>query len=199
MELVVYTDFSSPQARLALNPTRQFAGETGIAIDWRPLSRKPRPSRNADPRSKGARHRSIRAEYRRREESFYAEQQGISLVYPDPEREGFAANAGLAWLRRRHGPLGAEIDAYVADVFDRVWSGAIDPSDREAALAAVAGARGDAEGFDAWFDEQAEAELQGYRQQALEQGVVDVPGYVVKGEPFVGRANLPIVRCLLAE
>ena len=199
MELVVYIDFVSAQARLALNPTQRLAEETGITLDWRPLSKRPRPRRDADSRSKGARHARVRADYRLREESFYAKQQGIALVYPDPALEAFAANAGLAWLRRRHGPFGPEIDAYVASVFDRVWRGAMDPCDREAAQAAVAGARGGTEGFGAWLHERAEADLQGYRQQALERGVVDVPGYVVNGEPFVGRANLPIIRRLLAD
>ena len=199
MELVVYVDFGSPQARLALNPTRRLAKETGIALDWRPMSRKPRPHRTGDTRSKGARHARIRAEYRRREESFYAEQQGLSLVYPDAKRESFAANAGLAWLRRQHGPFEPEIDAYVAGVFERVWRGAMDPFDRKAVRAAIAAEHGFAEGLDAWFDEQAEAHLESYRQQALEQGVVDVPGYVLNGEPFVGRANLPIIRSLLAD
>ena len=160
MELAVYIDFGSAQARLALHPTRQLAGETGIVLDWRPLSRKPRPRRSDDPRSKGAMHRRIRADYRRREESFYAEQQGISLVYPNQERECFAANAGLAWLRRQYGPAGPAIDAYVVDVFERVWCGAMDPCDREATLVSVAGAHSDTDGFDAWFDEQAGADLQ---------------------------------------
>ena len=195
----MYIDFASAQARLAENPTRRLAEETGIVLDWRPLSRRPKARRGADPESKGARHARIRADYRHCEESFYAEQQGLSLVYPDPEREGFAANAGLAWLRRRHGPVGIEVDSYVAAVFARVWSGAMDPFDRDAVLAAVADAHGDTEGFGAWFDGQAEADLHGYRQTALEQGVVDVPGYVIDGEPFVGRANLPIVRWLLAQ
>ena len=198
MDLIVYVDFASAPARLALKPTLRLAEETGIALDWRPLSLRPRPHRTVDHQSKGARHRRIRADYRRREESFYAGQQGLSLVYPDPQRECFAANAGLAWLRRQHGAPGPEVDAYVADVFERVWCGAMDPFDREAALAAVAGADGDAQGIDAWFEEQAEADLQGYRRGALEQGVVDVPGYVANGEPFVGRANLPIIRSLLA-
>ena len=199
MELVVFIDFASAQARLALSPTRQLTDAAGIGLDWRPFSRKPRRRVGADPRSKGARHARVRAEYRRREESFYAEQQGIPFVYPDLERECFAANAGLAWLRRRQGPRSAEIDDYVERVFDQVWSGAMDPCDRVAALGAIAAAHGDTTGFDSWFDEQAEEDLEGYRRQALEQGVVDVPGYVVRGEPFVGRANLPVIRWLLAN
>ncbi len=199
MKLVVYIDFGSAPARLALDPTRQLAEETGIVLDWRPLSRRPRPARKVDPRSKQARHRTIRADYRRREEAFYADRQGITLVYPDPERECFAANAGLAWLRHRCGSPAPEVDAYVSDVFERVWRGAMDPFDREEALAAVAVAHGDARGAGVWFDQRAELELQSYRQQALEQGVVEVPGYLANEEVFVGRANLPIIRSLLVN
>ena len=197
MELVVFIDFASAQARLALNPTRQLAEETGIALDWRPLSRESRPRHGTDPQSRSARHARVRAEYRRREESFYAEQQGIELVHPDSRGECFAANAGLAWVRRQHGPFSAEVDAYVERVFEQVWSGAMHPHDTQAVRHAVAAADGETAGLDAWVDEHAQAELHGYRRQALEQGVVDVPGYVVRGEPFVGRANLPIIRFLL--
>lgn len=197
MELIVYIDCASVQARLALKPTRQLARETGVVLDWRPFTRRPKLRGGSDPQSKGARHARIRAEYRRAEEAFYAERQGIPLVYPESGCECFAANAGLAWLRRQHGGLSSVVDVYVERMFEHVWSGATDPHDTEAVRHAVAAAHGDTAGFDAWVDEQAEAELNGYRRQALEQGVVDVPGYVVHGEPFVGRANLPIIRFLL--
>ena len=198
MELIVFIDFASAQARLALNPTRQLAEDAGIAVDWRPFSRKPRLRGGADRQSKGARHARIRAEYRHREENFYAEQQGLSLVYPDLEQEAFAANAGLAWLRARHGGTAAsQCDSYVRSVFEQVWSGAMDPCDPVSVYQTIAAAGGETEGFDAWFPVQAEAHLDDHRRQALEWGAVDVPGYVVAGEPFVGRANLPIIRYLL--
>ena len=197
MELVTYIDFNSPNAWLALNPTRQLAREVGIGVDWRPFSRKPRPRLGIDPLSKGARHAQVRAEYRRREEAFYAEQQRIPLVYPDREREAFAANAGLAWLRSLRGTGVSRCDTYVKMIFDQVWSGAMDPRDPVAVREAVASAGCETEGFDGWLDEHAEGELEKHRGQALEWGVVDVPGYVADGEPFVGRANLPVIRWLL--
>lgn len=197
MELVAYIDFHSANAWLALNPTRRLALETGLAIDWRPFSRRPKLRRGTDPASQAARHAGVRAAYRRREAAFYAEQQGIALVYPDLEQEGFAANAGLAWLRHRFGAGADRCDTYVSQVFAEVWSGALDTRDRAAVSRAVDTAGGDSEGFDAWFDEHAEEVLASHRRQALDLGVVDVPGYVAAGEPFVGRANLPIVRWLL--
>ena len=198
MALVVFIDFASAQCRLALKPTRQLAEELGIAPDWRPFARQRRRS-GAEPSTKGARHAQIRAAYRRREEAFYAEQQGISLVYPDSQGNGLAATAGLAWLRREQGPLGNVVDAYVQRVFEEIWSGAMTLDDQAAVRQAIAAAGGNTTGFDAWFDDQAEADLADYRAQALEQGAVEVPGYVVQGEPFVGRANLPVIRWLLTR
>lgn len=197
MALIVFIDFNSANAWLALEPTRQLAKQTGVAVDWRPFSRKPKPGRGSGSNSKGARQARIRAAYRQGEAAFYAEQRGIPLVYPTGE--GLAANAGLAWLRRQHGPLSSPVHAYVKLVFEQVWSGAINPGDRAAVGQAIATTADEAAGFDAWFDDYAEADLEDYRRQAGERGVVDAPGYVVQGEPFVGRAHLPVVRRLLAE
>ena len=36
--LIVYIDFKSPYAFVAVRPTRELAAELGIAIDWRPLT-----------------------------------------------------------------------------------------------------------------------------------------------------------------
>ncbi len=199
MELTVFIDFNSANCRLALAPTRQLAGATGARIDWRPHARKPKPKRPLDPHSRAAQHRRVRSDYRRGEERFYAQRQGLALVYPDANREAFAAHAGLAWLRRSHRAGAAATDAYVQQVFERVWSGLMDPCDRQAVADRVAAAGGSVEGFDVWLERQAEAELDEHRQFALQSGAVEVPGYLVVGEPFVGRANLPVIRQLLAN
>ena len=197
MELVVFVDFNSAGARLALHPTRDLAGELGIGIDWRPFSRKPKKRSGAGARSKGATHARLRADYRRWEEAFYAEQQGIALVYPDPEQEAFAANAGLAWLCGQGCAGPDQCDAYVKRVFERVWSGAMDPRDTRSVRESIADAGCNTAGFERWLELDAERELESHRRQAFEWGAVDVPGYVAAGEPFVGRQNLPIIRSLL--
>ena len=74
----------------------------------------------------------------------------------------------------------------------------MDPCDERAVAECVADTGGGAEGFAAWLKTEAEAELDKHRQFALQAGAVEVPGYLVCGEPFVGRANLPVIRQLLA-
>ncbi len=199
MQWVTYIDFGSAGAWLALEPTRQLARELGVAIDWRPFPRGSHPRRDRNPNSRGARHALVRAEYRRREEAFYAQQRGVALVYPGPGQQGPAANAGLAWLRDCHGAVAGICDAYVKQVFRQVWRGLLEPGDQAAVCRVVEALGGDGQGFDAWFGEHGERALDEYRSQGLELGVVDVPGYVVAGEPFVGRAHLPTVRWLLSR
>ncbi|MCY3640978.1 MAG: DsbA family protein [Gammaproteobacteria bacterium] len=194
MDLVAYIDFKSPQARLALGPTLAAAKETGAAIDWRPFHLKPRPERReADPASRGARHRRARADYRRWELGFYARGQGIEWVHPETELDSFAANAGLAWMQRQDAGASQRND-YVSRVFTEVWAGRMDPSDGSAVEAAIVCAGGDGEGFGRFLGEQAEAELTSASDEVRALGAGDVPAYVVGGELYIGRAHLPVIR-----
>lgn len=194
MELVAYIDFKSPQARLALGPTLAAAEETGAAIDWRPFHLKPRPERReADPASRGARHRRARADYRRWELGFYARSQGIEWVHPEAEFDSFAANAGLAWMNRQEGGA-SQCDDYVNRVFTEVWAGRMDPSNRSAVEAAIVCAGGDGKGFGRFLEEQAEAELTSAADEVRALGAGDVPAYIVGGELYIGRAHLPVIR-----
>ena len=192
--LVAYVDFKSPQARLALGPTLAVAAEAGTAVEWRPFHLQPRPVRpEADPASRGARHRRARADYRRWELSFYARGQGIEWVYPEAELDSFAANAGLAWMQRQEaGAL--RCGDYVRHVFTEVWAGRMDPSDRGAVQAAINGAGGDGADFPGFLGEQAEAELASAADEVRALGAGDVPAYVIGGELYIGRAHLPVIR-----
>ena len=194
MELIIYIDFKSPQARLALGPTLAVAEESGAAIDWRPFHLKPRRSRQeANPASRGAQHRRTRADYRRWELGFYAARQGIEWVHPEAEPDSFAANAGLAWMRHQDEGLN-QCKAYVSHVFTEVWAGRMDPSDPVAVAAAVISAGGDSQGFDPFLEQQASAELSQAADEARALGAGDVPAYVIDGELYIGRAHLPVIR-----
>ncbi|MDE0273120.1 MAG: DsbA family protein [Gammaproteobacteria bacterium] len=193
-KLVAYVDVKSPQARLALGPTLAMAEESGSVVDWRPFHLKPRsPRKEADPTSRGARHRQARADYRRWELDFYARQQGIEWVYPEEELDSFAANAGLAWMKRQDAGL-SQCDAYVRRVFAEVWAGRMDPGDRGAVEAAIVSAGGGSTGFGPFLDQQAGAELARAADEVRALGANDVPAYVVGDELYIGRAHLPVIR-----
>ena len=194
MELIIYIDFKSPQARLAVGPTLAVAEETGAAIDWRPFHLKPRRSRQeANPASRGAQHRRTRADYRRWELGFYAARQGIEWVHPEAEPDSFAANAGLAWMRHQDADA-SQCDAYVSHVFTEVWAGRMDPGDPIAVEAAIGSAGGGSQGFGPFLEQQASAELSQAADEARALGAGDVPAYVIDGELYIGRAHLPVIR-----
>ena len=194
MQLVAYIDFKSANARLALKPTLASVGEAGASVDFRPLHLERRLSKLRTAGSaRGKLHAEVRSAYRRREQAFYAQAQGIAFLPPDRMFESFAANAGLAWLQRQGADWARRRD-YVAQVFEAVWAGRMNPADQQAVAAALA-AVGDApRGFAAYLREQAETDLAEVRDEARSLGANDTPAYLVGGELYVGRAHLPVIR-----
>ena len=161
VNLVVYIDFKSPAARLAIGPTRALADEFGVPIDWRPYNLKPR-RRAGDANWKGAIHARVRAEYRQREQAFYARQQNIRFVQPTAPLDSFVANAGLLWATRTD-----RGEAYVEDVFERIWAAELDPSSQAEVSAALARAGCTSEGFEDYLANEAETALMRHADEAL--------------------------------
>lgn len=194
MQLVAYIDFKSANARLALNPTLALVEEAGASVDFRPLHLERRLSKLRTAGSeRGKLHAEVRAAYRRREQAFYAQAQGIDFLPPDRMFESFPANAGLAWLRRQGVDWERRRD-YVAQMFKAVWAGRMDPADEQAVAAALAAADGAPRAFAAYLREQAKTDLAETRDEARALGANDTPAYVVGGELYVGRAHLPVIR-----
>ena len=191
MNLVVYIDFKSPVARLAIGPTRELADACGVEVDWRPYNLTQR-RRSTEGSAKGTVHARVRAEYRLREQAFYARQQNIRFTQPLDLPDSSVANAGLLWANR----AGCG-DRFVEDVFDRVWAGELDPSSETDVVEALgrAGCAGD--GFAEFLTSEADDALARHANEALEIGAVDVPAFVVDDDLFIGREHLPMIRWLL--
>ena len=191
--LVAYIDFKSANSRLALGPTLALVDEVGATVDWRPLSFQPKrlKSGSADA-SRSAVHVRVRAEYRRREQALYARNQGIELIHPPADWDGFAANAGLLWLRRQAAEA-RQCRAYVTQVFADLWAGRMDSADVQA-TAAIAAAGGEGAEFGAYLAGPAQAELDAVFAEARALGANDTPAFVVGGELYIGRQHLPVIR-----
>ena len=191
--LVTYIDFKSANSRLALGPTLALVDEVGATVDWRPLSFQPKrlKSGSADA-SRSAVHVRVRAKYRLREQALYARNQGIELIHPPADWDGFAANAGLLWLRRQAAEA-RQCRAYVTQVFADLWAGRMDPADAKA-TAAIAAAGGEGAEFGAYLAGPAQAELDAVFAEARALGANDTPAFVVGGELYIGRQHLPVIR-----
>lgn len=184
-------DFKSPEAYLAIAPTRELETRRGLALDWLPLStavltRAAPPAASED---RAARHRRFRAEYVADDLRRYAAARGLELGDLYRESDTTAAALGLLWLRRQAPELAS---AYVARVFDRVWreNAAADLDFVEQSLVAARS------GFRAYAAAAGAEEIESLRLELAQAGAWSTPAYLVAGDVFIGRQHLPMVEWL---
>jgi 2-hydroxychromene-2-carboxylate isomerase len=200
MRLVtVYTDYKSPYAYLAKDPTYEVAAACGARIDWLPYTLDI-PSylgsaeigadgklitSNRDPHQ----WRKVRYAYMdcRRE----ANRRGITLRGTQKIWDSSIAAIGLIWAK----PQGEDVlRGYSDRVFERFWRRELDIEDPAVVEAVLKEAGAETAGFADYLAGPGRAEHDAIRAAAEAAGVFGVPSYVVDGELFWGRENLPTIR-----
>lgn len=194
--LVIAVDVAHPHVYLGFDAICSLLDETRVAAEWRPLAsyglKVPvEPGAGA---SRGERHRYQRARYHAMDVERYARRRGLELhgLYRSPDRSTFAAT--LLWL-------GAEQPGHVRAWLDQVlrgyWAERLDIENPDALLAVARSVGAQTDGAQDWVGShgaeaaaQADAELR-------EQGVFTVPGFLLDGEPFLGRQHVPMLRWIL--
>lgn len=182
-------DFASIPCWLAFKPTGALADEANATVDWLPFASPQRPAvRNGNSETVAERHRRVRAAYFAIDNARYARWQGIAL-----RRDGAGVDTGIAHaaclFAGRHG-VGR---AFLERVWPAFWANELD-IERRAELVGALEAVG-APGFD---ETQARSAFAAHTVRLAEQGVFNVPTYLVGGERLVGRAHLPMIRRLLS-
>jgi len=192
--IAVCVDWKSPQAWLALEPTRALEARLRQDFDWRPclVPAWTRPAAARADEDRGARHRRVRAEYLARDLERYAAARGLRLGDPYRNPDTTLAALGLLWLRRE---ARAEARDYVARVFELVWLRGADVADPEIIDAALGA---NARGFSDYAKGPGPDELAASQRELAEAGAWSVPAYLVDGEPFLGRQHLPMIEWLAA-
>jgi 2-hydroxychromene-2-carboxylate isomerase len=195
--LTVAIDFKSPQAYLAIGPTRTLAEELGIAIDLQPFLVPPRkmppPPSSGDDR--GTRHRRFRAEYLERDVMRYATDRGLTISGLHRQTDSTLAALGLLWVKRECPSLAWD---YVERVFAGHWCETLNIEDERAIRALLVAINAPVSGFESFVTGQGSTDLEKVQSELREAGVFDVPTYRLNGDVFVGRQHLPLIRCLLS-
>lgn len=197
--LIVYMDYKSPYAFLALEPTYQLEDDFGIEIDWRHLTLDIGSflgTAKAD--AKGRVLESNRSKeqwswvrYAYRDAKRTARHRGLVLKGPLKVWDSSLAGIGMQWAKA----AGREcLKRYSRTVYDRFWRRELDIED-PAVIEALLDESGVAtQGFGGYLEGEGRAEHDALQAQLLPAGVFGVPTYVVDGEPFFGREHLPLVR-----
>ena len=202
--LIVYVDIKSPYAFVAKDPTRRLAETLGIRVDWRPLTldipsylgsaRLDEKGKVAEANRTSSQWRNVRYAYR--DARRYASLTGLTLRGTVKIWDTSLVHIGMIWMRKREDD--AALARYLDLVYERFWRREFDAEDAAVVAGAVAEAGGDASGFRAFLHGPGREEHGAMQAAIFDAGIFGVPSYVVDGELFFGRENLPLVRWLLS-
>ena len=194
-ELTVLFDFKDPNSYLALAPTRALIESLGLTSHWCPFVgsalKAPQEPRESDDR--GGWHRFNRARYLARDLARYADARGLAARhFADGglyrQTSGEVAAMGFNWA------TGAGPDAartYMDLAFEGYWDGDADLDSIADVQALLRSAGVDADGFDAYCQQEGLEELMAQRQDIGAAGGFATPSCLLDGEAFVGRQHLP--------
>jgi 2-hydroxychromene-2-carboxylate isomerase len=197
----VYSDYKSPYAYLAKDPTYELARETGAKLEWLPYtldipaylgSAKVDADGNVVEASRNA-HQWRRVKYGYMDCRREANRRGLTVRGPRKIFDSSLANMGMLYAQR-HGVL----RAYHDRVFERFWKRELD-IENPVALAAVLDECGaQSKDFGAFLAGEGRRELDRIQQEAEAAGVFGVPSYLLDdGDLYWGREHLPRIRELM--
>lgn len=202
MRIVTYTDYKSPYAYLAKDPTWALADECGATLEWRPYvldipaylgsARVDAEGTVLEESRNGHQWRRVRYSYMdcRRQ----ARKVGLTIRGTQKIWDSSLAAAGMLFAQHAGGDV---FRRYNDLVFERFWKRDLNIEDIGvlAGLLRGLGAPGD-------FARDAatlRAEVAAVSRAAEETGVFGVPSYVIDGELFWGREHLPDIRAMLGR
>jgi 2-hydroxychromene-2-carboxylate isomerase len=200
--LIAYIDYKSPYAYLAIAPTCAVEDELGIAIDWRPFTLDIASylgSARLDPEGKVVENQRTpgqwaRVKYAYRDVRRYGSFRGLVVRGTTKIWNSSLAGIGLLWAKQHDK---AVLRAYSNLVYERFWKRELDienPAVIEAVLG-EAGAR--TRGFQEYAAGDGRELHDHIQRTAFDAGIFGVPTYVIDGEIFFGRENLPRIRWML--
>ena len=200
--LIVYMDFKSPYAYMALEPTYQLEDEFGIEIDWRPLTLDiPSFLGSARVDDKGTVVESKRSKeqwstvrYAYRDTKRTARHRGVILRGTVKIWDSSLAGIGILWAKAKGR---APLKRYFFDAYEKFWHRELDIEDPVVVGAMLEAAGAPTSGFQDYAAGEGRT-LHDFLQESLHPaGLFGVPSYVVDGQIFFGREHLPAVRWCL--
>ena len=200
--LIVYIDYKSPYAYLAIDPTYAIADELGIEVDWRPFTLDI-PSYLGSARLN---HEGKVVENERTPGQWTK----VKYAYYDVRRYGSLRNLivrgttkiwdsslagiGMLWAKRESK---AVLRAYSGLVYERFWKRELNLEDAGVIERILDEAGAPTSGFQDYASGDGRRLHDRIQRHTFEAGIFGVPTYVIEGEVFFGREHLPRIRWVL--
>ena len=200
--LTVYTDYKSPYAYLAKDPTYQLARETGVELDWRPYTLDiPSYLGSAEVDESGRvlaenrdAHQWRKVKYSYMDCRRYANLRGLTLRGTRKIFDSSIANIAMMYAL-----AAGALTPFHDVVFERFWRRELDIEDPAVVARVLAECGVDPAGFAGYLAGPGRAEHDSLRAEAEAMGVFGVPTYVLDGEIFWGREHLDLIRLRLEK
>ena len=197
--LIVYLDFKSPYAYLAKDPCFALEDEFGIAIDWRPLTLDIPSylgSAKADERGKVLESkRSPRqwnaVRYAYRDAKRYARLRDIEIKGTTKIWDTSLASIGMLWVKRQGRGM---LRRYIDSVYRQFWRRELDVEDPDVVSIELQAAGADVTGFNDYLAHAGRIEHDQLMASLHPAGIYGVPTFVIAGQRYFGREQLPLVR-----
>ena len=201
--LIVYIDFKSPYAWLALQPTLDMAAELGIAVDWRPFvldihsylgsARLNKSGKVAQQSRSKEQWSGIKYAYydcRR-----YANLRGVTVRGTEKIWNTALGAIGMLWAKQQGDAI---LERYLLAVYEPFWKRLLDVEDQAVISQVLVDVGASVEGFAAFVAGPGAALNAQIQAAAFDAGIYGVPTYVVDGEFYFGREHLPRIRWQLS-
>jgi 2-hydroxychromene-2-carboxylate isomerase len=200
--VTVYTDYKSPYAYLAKDPTYELERDLRVRVEWLPYvldipaylgsARLAADGTVLEQNRNAHQWRRVRYSYMdcRRE----ARKRGLVIRGPQKIWDSSLAAAGMLHAKRAGDSV---FRRYNDTVFERFWKRDLDIEDVAVVATVLHEAGADGTTFMASAPTLRE-EVATISRSAEADGVFGVPSFVVNGELFWGREHLPDIRAMLA-
>lgn len=188
-QLRIYIDFKSAPAYLALGPTIAMLDRLKLDAEWLPFDTRQAaipPQRNNETR--GETHVRVRAIQRQRVNLHYAAVQGIPMNYPDVP---VGTRCALTMLLQLDDPL-----PFVKAAFAAYWQDHRDLDNPEVVASLLVDSGHALPGLDPL---EMERQREVFQAESEDLGIFDTPMFLLDGDPFLGREQLPLLESLLLE
>ena len=218
--LIIYIDFKSPYAYLAVEPTRKMLLELGLIADWRPFVLDiPSYLGSASLDKEGKKV----TKQNRTEEQW----SGVKYAYFDCRRYANLSSKtirgtvkiwntdlpaiGMLWIKRfeelpEQCKKGSLLERYVDSIYEPFWRRELDVEDISAIVSVFEKIGAPIDGFLKYAQEEGAASNAQLQEFAFKAGVYGVPTFILPNESvvdpqhekFFGRENLPRISWLLS-
>jgi len=198
-----YTDYKSPYAYLAKDLVYELERDFPVRVDWLPYrldipsflgSARVDDSGHVIEEQRNA-HQWRRVRYSYMDCRRQARKRGVVIRGTQKIWDTTRALCGMLYAKRQGDDV---FRRYHDMVFERFWKRELDIEDVAVIGGVLAEAGGDATGFADYAAGTGPAELEGICRAAEAVGVFGVPSFIVDGELFWGRENLPDIREMIA-